>query len=123
MKKKYGPYPKEVTRVEPIKIQVLMTETGYPADLGIVRDCYGGAQPAPEPGWFWIFATPASASDMRRRGLHRIGTLTTSFAPPQTAIVIDKTVERESIPVPGTREFTDLMLAETRVREAAFSGS
>jgi hypothetical protein len=111
------------TPVEILRAQVLMTETGYPAPLELVEGAYGKrVHPAPEPGWFWIGATPEAAERIRRRGLHAVGTLTTSFIPPQTAGEIDRTVTRESVPIVGTQAHTDLMLAETRERRATQEG-
>lgn len=116
-KKKYGPYPHPDTRCEPIKVRVLMTETGYPAGDDVVRSCYKDAKPAPEDGWWWIFATPQAAADIRRRGLHAVGTLTTSFMPVQDAPVIYDT-DPAWVPVVGTQAHVELMLEETREREA-----
>jgi hypothetical protein len=117
-KRSYGPYPAPDIRYEPIKIRVLMTATGYPAHLDIVKDAYGkGSHAAAEDGWFWIFATVQAAADIRRRGLHAVGTVTTSFAPVQEAPVIYDT-DPAWVPVVGTQAHTDLMLEETREREA-----
>ena len=103
------------TPVEPLKAQVLMTKTGYPAPLELVEDCYGKrVAPAPDPGWFWIFATPKAAADIRRRGLRTIGSMTKTFIPPQGAGWMDMTTDPESIPVVGTQEHTNLMLQETK---------
>ncbi len=121
-KKQYGRRPDDIA-TEPLLAQVLMTETGYPAHLSIVRDCYGTAMPHEAPGWFWIFATPRSAANIRRRGLRTIGTVTSSFIPPQGKAEIDRTIDPATVPVVGTQEHADAMIAETRAREAAFSGS
>lgn len=106
------------TRVEMLKARVTMTETGFPADFEDpdVREYLKGAHPAPEQGWFWIGATPASAADIRRRGSRAIGTLVTTYFPPQSAVVVDESVREEDIPVVGSQEHTDLMVAETRAR-------
>lgn len=100
--------------VEPLKAQVLMTKTGYPAHLSLVADCYGEASsPAAEPGWFWIFATPRSAANIRRRGLRTIGTVTSTFIPPQSGPPeIDESVMPDSIPVVGTQAHADAMVVE-----------
>jgi hypothetical protein len=102
----------EETRCEPLKARILMTETGYPAHISIVRDAYKDAQPAPEDGWFWVFATPRAAADIRRRGLHAVGTLTTTFIPQQEAPKIYD-LGPEWVPVVGSQEHTELMIAET----------
>lgn len=91
-----------------------MTKTGYPADLTLVEDAYGIAAPTPEPGWFWIFASPGSAENIRRRGLRTQGKVTSTFIPPQVGVEIDERIDPESIPVVGTQAHTDLMLAERR---------
>jgi hypothetical protein len=117
MGRKYGPYPVADTRVEPIKVRCLMTETGYPAPPDVVRSCYKDAKPAPEDGWWWIFATPQSAADIRRRGLHAVGTWMTSFCPVQDAPKIYDT-DPAWVPVVGTQAHVELMLEETREREA-----
>ena len=57
------------------------------------------------------------ASGIRRRGLHAVGTLTTSFCPVQDAPVIYDT-DPSVVPVIGTQAHTELMLEETREREA-----
>lgn len=114
-RKKYGPYPKDVTRVEFVKGQILMTETGYPAHHKIAQDAYGDScRPAPEEGWFWIPATPKAAADIRRRGLKAIGTVTTTFIPRQQPVVLDPDSRPEDIPAIGTQEHVELMLEETR---------
>jgi hypothetical protein len=97
--------------VEPLKARVTMTETGWPAHISLVADAYGTAEPA-EPGWFWIFASHRSAADIRRRGLHAVGTVTTTFIPPQTIGEVDQSVSDQDIPVVGTQEHTDAMIAE-----------
>lgn len=109
--------PLSNTPCEPLRAQVLMTKTGYPAHISVVRDAYGGAMPDPEDGWFWIFATPRSAANIRRRGLRAVGTVTTTFIPPQVGVEIDTRVDPASIPAVGTQPHTEAMLAET------FSGS
>lgn len=106
-------YPKVHTPVEMLYAQVLMAETGYPAPIELVQDCYGkGAHPAPAPGWFWIGATPKAAADIRRRGLHVVGTVTTTFVPAQEAPVISA-MKREAVPVAGSPEHVTLMLEES----------
>ena len=115
-RKKSRPDPDDIG-YEPIKIRVLMTETGYPAPSGAVRSCFKSAVRAPEDGWWWIFATPASARDIRRRGLHWVGTLTSTFAPVQDAAKIYDT-DPAVVPVTGSMEWIELMLEETREREA-----
>ena len=108
MKRDQGP-----TGVEMLKAQVLLTKYGTPASLALVEDCYHKAFPAPEPGWFWIGATPKSAADIRRRGLRTVGTVTSTFIPPQTAgNIINTQVRPEAIPIVGTQAHTDLMLKE-----------
>lgn len=107
------------TPVEVLKAQVLMTDTGYPAPLSIVRDAYGSAMPAPEPGWFWIFATPRSAADTRARGLHARGTLTITFIPPQTrGPEVDERVTRDDVPAIGSSEFLEVIQLTTEERRS-----
>ena len=119
-RKKYGPYPQDVTRVEFLKGQILMTETGYPAHHTIARDAYGDScRPAPEEGWFWIPATPRAAADIRRRGLKAVGSLTTTFIPQQEPVVLDPNFGPEDVPVMGTQAHTELMLEETRRARAS----
>lgn len=103
--------------VEFLKAKILMTETGFPVDITIAQDAYGDAcRPAPEPGWFWVPATPQAAYDIRRRGLKAIGTLTTTFIPRQEPVVLDHTHRAGDVPAIGTQAHTELMLAETRAR-------
>lgn len=107
IKKDRGP-----TGVEMLKAQVLLSKYGTPASLDLVEDCYGKAFPAPEPGWFWIGATPKSAADIRRRGLRTVGTVTSTFIPPQTSGAVITQIRPEAIPIVGTQAHTDLMLKE-----------
>lgn len=119
-RKKYGPYPKDVTRVEFLKGQILMTETGYPAHPKVARDAYGDScRPAPEEGWFWIPATPLAASRIRHRGLKAVGTLTTTFIPRQEPVVLDPNFGPQDVPAIGTRAHTELMLAEKEERRVS----
>lgn len=112
----------ELSPLEPLNAQVTMTETGYPAALAHVAQCYGErVAPAPEPSWFWIFATPRSAAAIRRRGLRVIGTVTTTFIPPQSGIIVDRSVSPEAVPPVGSQAHAYLMLAETTA--SGFSGS
>lgn len=106
-------YP--TTEVEMLKAQVLMTETGYPADLVLVEDCYGKAFQAPEPGWFWIGATPKAAADIRQRGLHAVGTVTTTFVPVQDPPKVYDT-DKSFVPIVGTQAHADLMLKEKKIQ-------
>lgn len=106
------------TRVEMLKAQVLLTAHGTPADLDLVEDCYGKAFPAPEPGWFWIGATPNSAADIRRRGLRTRGTVTSTFIPPQEPPPSIPYVDPATVPLVGTQAHTYLMLEEKEARES-----
>lgn len=109
-----------VVAVEPLRAQILMTETGYPARLSVVRDAYGKASmPDEEPGWFWIFATPRASENIRRRGLHAVGTVTRTFIPPQEGITVNGTVSAADIPVVGSAEHTVAMIRETQERRQA----
>ena len=100
------------TRVEFVKAQVLMTETGYPAHISVVQDAYGPAcQPAPEEGWFWVPATPKAAADIRRRGLKAVGSVSTTFIPAQEPVKLYDT-DPAWVPAVGSQEHTDLMLSE-----------
>ena len=106
-------YNEETTRVEFVKGQILMTETGYPVHPSVAQDAYGqSCRPAPEEGWFWIPATPKAAEGIRRRGLKAVGTLTTTFIPRQQPVVLDPNFGPEHVPVAGSQEHIDLMLSE-----------
>lgn len=110
----------EPTRVEMLKALVLITETGYPAHYSIVQAQYGkGVHPAPEEGWWWIGATPKSAADIRARGLHARGTLTTTFFPPQPALDFDlNEFHLSDVPPIGSAEFhADVLLSTEKRRE------
>jgi hypothetical protein len=45
-------------------------------------------QPWTRPGWFWTGATTASAERIRAEGHRAVGTVVTTWIPPQTAPVI-----------------------------------
>ena len=110
------------SRCEIVKCRVTVTATGLPAEFSddpIVKRYIKRMLPALEPGWFWMGATPASAADLRRRGLRAVGTATTTFIPPQDLDHRVHDIDPESIPPVGSREWSDLMLAETREREVA----
>lgn len=110
----------EPTRVEMLKALVLMTQTGYPAHYSIVQGQYGkGVHPAPEEGWWWLGATPKSAADIRARGLHARGTLTTTFFPPQPALEFDlNEYHLSDVPPIGSAEFlADVLLSTEKRRE------
>jgi hypothetical protein len=126
MKKKHNPD----TPVQMMKALCLMTKTGYPAHISVVRDCYGkGVQPALEEGWFWIGATEKSYADIRRRGLHARGTAMTTFIPPQAPVVIEEGFAPSDVPPIGspgflaqislsTEERRHLMLERREARES-----
>lgn len=113
MKKKY----EQETPVEMMKALCLMTETGYPAHISIVRDCYGkGVKPCLEEGWFWIGATAKSYADIRRRGLHARGTLMTTFIPPQAPVVIEAGFAPSDVPPIGSSDFLAQISLSTEER-------
>lgn len=100
---------------EPIKARITKTSDGFPADLATAREVYGReVMRAPEDGWFWIFATPNSADGIRRRGLRTIGTVTSTWAPPQSEPLVhpDADALEEITPVVGSRAHTEAMIAE-----------
>lgn len=99
-----APQP-EPTRVVMLKALVLNTETGFPAHHTVVQGFYKHSHPAPEEGWWWIGATPASAADIQRRGLHARGTLITTFFPPQVTNEIEENITLEHVPAIGSSEF------------------
>jgi hypothetical protein len=81
--------PASFTRVEPLKARITHTANGYPAELGEVRDGFGqSAMNAPDEGWFWIFATPGSAKRIRRDGHKVVGSLLTTWIPPQDSLEV-----------------------------------
>ena len=100
------------TRVEMLKARITITDGGYPAESKMddpdVASYLADKHPAPEPGWFWIGATPAAAANIRRRGHRAIGTLTTTWTPPQNqGGIIDESVREEDVPPLGaTGTFT-----------------
>lgn len=109
-----------VTPVEMQKALCLMTETGFPADLEVVRGCYGKhVRPAIEPGWFWIGATAKSAAGVARRGLHARGTLMTTFIPPQQHVIVDDTIRVSDVPAIGSPEFLAEIHLDTEQRREA----
>lgn len=67
---------------EIIKGRVTLTATGYPASFKEAK-AVGAVAPATEDGWFWIAATPRSAARLRRHGNKAVGSLTTTWIPPQ----------------------------------------
>lgn len=105
---------------EPVLARVTYTDSGYPASYADVVGIYGRAvMPSGRgPDWFWIFATPRSAEDMRRRGLRAVGTVTSTWIPAQVAPSVLDTLAEEDVPVVGTQEHADAMIQETREREA-----
>ena len=104
---------------EPLKARITKTTDGFPVDLATARDAYGQAvMRTPDDGWFWIFASPAAARDIRSRGHRAIGTVTTTWIPPQSAIEVETGLFEAITPVVGTQEHADLMLRETRERES-----
>jgi hypothetical protein len=112
-KKSYVP----ATPVQMMKALCLMTETGYPAHISIVRDCYGkGVKPALEEGWFWIGATEKSYADISRRGLHARGTVMTTFIPPQAPVVIEQGYQPSDVPAIGSSEFLEQVHLDTEER-------
>lgn len=108
----------EPTRVEMLKALVLTTETGYPAHYSVVQQQYGKhVHPAPEDGWWWIGATPKSAADIRARGLHAQGTLTTTFFPPQPALDFDvNEFHLSDVPAIASPQFREECLLRTEKR-------
>lgn len=107
---------------EPLKARITKTADGYPVELAVARDAYGPAtMRSAEDGWFWIFATPAAAGDIRRRGLKGVGTVVTTWIPPQSAVTPDPEAARlEAVaPVVGSQAHTEAMLEETRQRRAS----
>lgn len=97
------------TPVEPLLARITNTETGYSASLTDARS--SGAYriaPAGTP-WFWKFATPTSARRMRRDGHKAVGTLTTTWYPPQLpgGIIIPNVPEPEGAWQPAYDPETD----------------
>lgn len=74
---------------DPLRMRITMTETGYPAPPEVVGEmfvnphaCSSGPRGTNRAGWWWVFATPASHASIARHGHLAVGSLTTSFAPP-----------------------------------------
>jgi len=81
---------------EVIKGRFTWTETGYPLTVEQLRkEGFRLAIPADGPGWFFIAATASSAANIRRHGHKAVGTVITSFYPPQTALEVLPHVEPE----------------------------
>jgi hypothetical protein len=79
----------------PVKMQVTFTATGHPVPVEKAREVYGkSVQPADQPGWFWVFATPMAAEAMGKYGHRVVGTETTSVSPASN----DKPVHVEQFP-------------------------
>jgi hypothetical protein len=66
---------------EVLKCRCTYTATGYPVDLADLHPSVVAV--APEPGWFWMTATPRSAARIRRDGHKAVGALVTTWIPPQ----------------------------------------
>ena len=117
-----GPETQAGTRCDMLLGKVTLTASGMGAEHSNdpqVKTFLRSSKmvPAPEPGWFWIPATPAAARDIRRRGHHAVGTLTTTFIPPQFGGVTVKEIGPDDVPRVGSLAWSEKMIAETRERE------
>lgn len=87
------------TPVDMLLVRYTWTETGRMLTPKEARREVPGARAAAFPeGWFWIGATPASADRIRRNGLKAIGTVLTTWFPPQSKIVVDMAAEEPEGP-------------------------
>lgn len=97
------------TPVEMLKVRITYTDTGYPVTLKQAQEIYGkGVNLAPEPGWFWIGATPKAAASMREKGHRAIGSMTTTWFPP------DDGRTEEEVPPLGSKEDIEIRFKEVR---------
>src|SRR5438105_2956798 len=82
--------------VEILKAKIVDTDTGYPASLQAATDAYGrSVRRAPEAGWFWVSVSPSTAKRMRRDGHRAVGTMLTTWFPPQSAPEVEDVPEPE----------------------------
>lgn len=67
---------------EILKAKITMTETGLPVERRYAPEfcvpVHGGGV------WFWIAATPKAAAHIRANGHKAVGSLVTTWIPPQT---------------------------------------
>jgi hypothetical protein len=105
--------PSKVSPVVMLRARITYSETGFPVSLNDVEEVFGRrVNPDVEQGWFWVGASERSAADIRRRGFRAVGSLTTTWIPPE-----DGTPENE-VPLVRSPEWVEMMLAETE----AFDG-
>lgn len=102
----------ELTPVDMLLARCTMTTTGYPASLTVVQMAYKHAMPALEDAWFWIGATQKSSEWIREHGHKAVGTVMTTWIPPQTRPVLLEEPAEVDVPVVGTPEYVALSLAE-----------
>lgn len=82
--------------VEMLMGRYTWTETGDILTLAEARAEFGKlVQPWTRPGWFWMAATPTSAARIRAAGHRAVGTVITTWIPPQTAPAIIDVPEPE----------------------------
>lgn len=98
---------------EPLKARITYTDGDHPVTLAEARTAYGESVMVAPRGWFWVFATPRTAADIRRRGLRAVGKLTQTWIPPQDpGGIVHPDAKPEDVPCIGTSEHISAMFAE-----------
>lgn len=109
------------TPVEMLLTRYTYTATGDPVPLATACLEYGAhIHPSGRPGWFWTPATPTSARHLRAAGQKAVGSLFTTWVPPQTPVMVVPTQE----PTGARRRLTkpDAVAPEVFVAEGAVNG-
>ena len=101
-----------------MKAQVSDDEDGLPGALSVsCEDCYGkGVRPRRRRGGSGSGRPPEVYADIRRRGLHAVGTVMTTFIPPQAPVVIEEGFRPSDVPAIGSAQFLEQIHLDTEER-------
>jgi hypothetical protein len=106
----------ELTPCDMLLGRYTMTQTGWPARQEIVRTAFPAVHPSLDVhgGWYWIPCSEGSSEWIREHGHHAVGSVITTFIPPQNKGQIDTSVQPEDVPVCNTSAYVEYAMAHGR---------